>query len=102
MECHDNCPVSAKVDTLEREIERQRIEATEAHNGMLKRIGKLEQGRSAMDVKLDNIEEKLDRNTSTLNAIASKSGKRWDGIVDKITLLIVTAFVVYMLSKFGL
>lgn len=31
-----------------------------------------------------------------------KSGKRWDKIVDKILLLVITACVGYILIKFGL
>jgi hypothetical protein len=37
-----------------------------------------------------------------IGKLESKSGKRWDSIVEKAITAIVTAFIVYALSKIGM
>lgn len=48
-------------------------------------------------IKTDVEEIKTD-----VKSIAEKPGKRWDAIVDKITMLIVGAVMAYLFTKIGL
>ena len=46
--------------------------------------------------------EKLDCLTRTVNEIKDKSGKRWDMIVDKSLIALVTAVAAFVLGRMGL
>ena len=48
-------------------------------------------------IKTDVTEIKTD-----VKELASKPGKRWDGLVDKIIITIAAALVGFLLAKFGL
>lgn len=98
---HDNCdpkdcPVSARVDALEREFDRYRGGSSDTHRQMFNRIGALEQNRAALDGKLDGINEKLDGLTETAKALADKPAKRWDGLVDKLIYAAALAVVAWI------
>lgn len=80
---HD-CPVNTRVDALEKEFDRYRTSSSETHRKMFDKIGALEQGRAAENEKLDSIKETVETLAETVNGIASKPGKRWDGLVDKL------------------
>lgn len=98
---HDNCnpvdcPVSAKVDALKDEFDRYRGNSSETHKQMFDRIGALEQNRAALTEKLDGIDEKLDKLTEAASTLAGKSGKRWDGLVDKLIYAAALAVVAWI------
>jgi len=38
---------------------------------------------------------------SDVKAIAAKPAKRWDGLVDKLVLIVATAFVTWLLTRAG-
>lgn len=83
---HDNCnpsdcPVSARVDALEREFDRYRGNSSDTHRQMFDRIGALEQSGATLKAKLDSIEEKLDELNATVKALADKPAKRWESLV---------------------
>ena len=83
--CNSNdCPVSARVDALEKEFDRYRGNSSETHRQMFERIGALEQSGATLKVKLDGMDEKLDEITEKVNTLADKPAKRWDGLVDKL------------------
>ena len=52
--------------------------------------------------KQDTSEEKLDTPTEKVDSITSKSGKRWDNIIDTAIGLVVSAIVTFILIKIGL
>ena len=90
-----DCPVSAREDALEKEFDRCRGHSTETHRQMFERIGALEQNKAALAEKLDSIEEKLDKLAETAGTLAGKSGKRWDGLVDKLIYAAALAAVAW-------
>jgi seryl-tRNA synthetase len=53
-------------------------------------------------IKEQNVENDVKEIKTDVKTLTSKSGKRWDGLVDKIILVIATAIVTFMLSKIGL
>lgn len=91
-----DCPVSAKVDALKDEFDRYRGNSSETHKQMFERIGALEQNKAALAEKLDGIDEKLDKLTETASTLAGKSGKRWDGLVDKLIYAAALAVVAWI------
>lgn len=91
-----DCPVSAKVDALKDEFDRYRGNSSETHKQMFERIGALEQNKAALAEKLDGIDEKLDKLTETASTLAGKSGKRWDGLVDKLIYAVALAVVAWI------
>lgn len=53
-------------------------------------------------VREENVENDVKEIKSDVKSLTSKSGKRWDGMIDKIIMLIVAAIVGFFLAKFGL
>lgn len=53
-------------------------------------------------IKEQNVENDVKEIKTDVKTLTSKSGKRWDGLVDKIILIIATALVTFVLSKIGL
>lgn len=49
-----------------------------------------------------NMRDDLAETKADVKQIKEKSGKRWDAIAEKILLLLTTAAVAYILSKFGI
>lgn len=94
---HD-CPVGVRVDALESEFNRYRSASSDTHRQMFDRIGALEQGRAAEIEKLDSIKETVETLAETVNGIASKPGKRWDGLVDKLIFLAAGAVLAWVVS----
>ena len=101
--CNPNdCPVSARVDALEKEFDRYRGNSSETHRLMFDRIGVLEQSGATLKTKLDSIEEKLDDITVTVKALADKPARRWDSIVEKALWAVCAAVIAFLLAKIGL
>lgn len=53
-------------------------------------------------IKEQNVENDVKEIKSDVKTLTDRSGKRWDGLVDKIILIIATAIVTFVLSKIGL
>lgn len=100
--CPDSCPVNVRVDALEKEFDRYRGNSSETHREIFDRISALEQTKSAQTEKLDSIEGKVDKLTQTVDAIAGKSGKRWDSFGDKLLWFILEAVLIVAAVKIGL
>ena len=100
---HDNCnpsdcPVSARVDALEREFDRYRGNSSDTHRQMFDRIGALEQSGATLKAKLDGMDEKLDELTATAKDLAGKPAKRWEALVSCIISALAGAFLVWLAS----
>lgn len=91
-----DCPISARVDTLEKEFDRYRGNSSDTHRQMFDRIGALEQSGATLKAKLDGMDDKLDALTATVNGLAGKAGKRWDGLVDKLIYAAALAVVAWL------
>ena len=97
--CNPNdCPVSARVDALEKEFYRYRGSSSDTHRQMFDRIGALEQNGAAVKTKLDSIEGKLDELTVTVKALADKPAKRWESLVGYALSALVGAFLLWVAS----
>lgn len=71
---------------------------TEMRNDTKESFANLNKSVSPILNKFDNFEEL----TKDVNELKAKPGKRWDGIVDKIIIVIATAVVSFLLGKAGI
>ena len=53
-------------------------------------------------VREENVEINVKEIKNDVKSLTGKSGKRWDGLVDKIIMVIVAAIVGFILAKIGL
>ena len=53
-------------------------------------------------LKEQNVENDVKEIKSDVKTLTSKSGKRWDGLIDKAIIVVATAVITFMLSKLGL
>lgn len=53
-------------------------------------------------VREENVETNVKEIKNDVKSLTGKSGKRWDGLVDKIIMVVVAAVVGFILAKIGL
>lgn len=53
-------------------------------------------------VREENVETDVKEIKNDVKSLTGKSGKRWDGLVDKIIMVIAAAVVGFILAKIGL
>ena len=53
-------------------------------------------------VREENVESDVKEIKSDVKSLTSKSGQRWDGLVDKIIMTIAAAVLAFILAKIGL
>ena len=78
---------------------RHRIEDLEENQAALM---KLATSVEVMATEQGRMKDDIGEIKKDVKAITSKSGKRWDGIVDKIILTVVAALVTYIMVRIGL
>lgn len=76
------------------------------------RIDKLEQSTEAisqlaanmavMVEKQDRVADAVDKLDGKVTVLESKPAKRWDGLVDKLILVVATALVTWLLTQVGI
>lgn len=69
-----------------------------------KRQDKLDELVSAVNVlanREENVENDVKEIKCDVKSLTNKSGKRWDGLVDKIILTVAAAIVGFILSRIG-
>ncbi len=97
-----DCPVSARVDALEKEFDRHRGNSTDTHRQMFERISTLEQSGAALRATLAGMDEKLDEIAEKVNALADKPAKRWESLADKAVWAVCAAVIAFLLAGMGL
>lgn len=53
-------------------------------------------------IRQENVESNVKEIKKIVNELAGKPGKRWESIVEKVLLTVVSAIVVFILAKIGL
>lgn len=94
------------------EHEKRLTEVEERTKSNTHRIDDLEKRQDNLDelvgtvkvlaVREENVETDVKEIKSDVKSLANKSGQRWDSLVDKIVMIIVSAVVGFFLAKFGL
>lgn len=106
--CSD-CPVNARVDSLEKEFDRFRDGSGKTHKEMFERLSALEQARASMKTMLESMDGKIDSLTimvqsltNKINEVEQKPAKRWEGLSDKVIWFIAEAILIVAAVKVGL
>ena len=97
-----DCPVSARVDTLEKEFDRYRENSSETHKEMFRRLGDLEKAEAAQEKHFETVNEKLDKLIEWQENQRDKPGKRWESIVEKAIWAVCAAVIAFLLGRVGL
>ena len=97
---------------MDMEHERRLTEVEERSKSNTHRIDKFEKQQSEFvelvsSVKVlaereQNVENDVKEIKSDVKSLASKPGKRWDSLVDKIIVTVAAAVVGFILAKFGM
>lgn len=101
--CNPNdCPVSVRVDRMEKELDRYRDGSSKTHQEMFQRINALEQSRSVTENKLDAIDSKLDKLISWREEQDDKPNKFLDGLKNNAVWMVLAAVIGMVLGRLGL
>jgi hypothetical protein len=94
------------------EHERRLTEVEERSKSNTKRIDEIKKRQDNLDelvvtvkalaVREENVESDVKEIKNDVKSITGKSGKRWDGLVDKIVWAVAAALIAFILSRIGL
>lgn len=90
--------VLQRLDQIDREIEREQDFRQTYYRERQERVVFETQIKDT----LGGVNEKLDKLLSWQDSQVAKPGKRWDSIVDKILMLLITALMAMILARVGL
>lgn len=100
--CNANeCPVNARVDRMEKELDRYRDNSSKTHQEMFQRLNMLEQSKMATDTKLDVMDGKLDKIIEWREAQDDKPNKLIDHLKQNAINYIMLAMLGLLLLKMG-
>jgi len=86
------------VEQLERDNEQHRA----THREMYDRLRELETSDAVQNANYITINAKLDELTVMVKELTGKSGKRWDGLVEKVLWAVAAAVIAFLLARIGL
>ena len=89
--------IAVKLEDHEHEIGslKHRMKAAEEANHALNRLATAVE---VMATKQDTMGESVDRLETKMDSLEAKPGKRWEGLIDKILLVLAGAFVAWIAS----
>lgn len=99
--CND-CPVNARVDSLEKEFDRYRDGSSKTHREMFERLSALEQARTALETRLEGMDGKLDKLVSWREVQDDKPNKLLDKLKESSIWLVLAAVLGIVLGRLGL
>lgn len=77
----------------------RRIEKLEAST---EAINRLAASMEVMAERQDRVADAVDKLDGKVTVLEAKPGKRWDGLVDKLILVVATALVTWLLAQAGI
>ena len=99
--CQDNCPLTSRVEALERANEQH----GKTHREIFGRLNAVEQTNAVQNANYVTIIQKLDDLTNShkelnkrLGELEAKPGKRWESLVGYVLAAIAGAFVIWAAS----
>ena len=97
-----DCLGLAKAEALEKQVTEYREQARSTHEKLYDRIRELERAATARDEQYKQIIEKLNKLISWQEEQQAQPAKRWNAVVEKAIIVVVTALVTYALARLGL
>ena len=98
----DNCPVNARVDSLEKEFDRYRDGSSKTHKEMFERLNALEQDKTALTTRLEGMDAKLDKLVAWREVLDDKPNKLLDKLKESSIWLVLAAVIGVALGRLGL
>lgn len=98
----NDCPVTARVDRMEKEFDRYRDGSSKTHQEMFQRLNALEQSNTATQAKLDTIDGKLDKLVAWREEQDDKPNKLLDKLKENSIWLVLAAVLGMLLARWGL
>lgn len=80
-ECIQNCPLAARVDSLEGQVDEFQAQNSSSHKEIFGRLNALEKSEAVQGVHYKAILAKLDTLTLKVDQLEQKPGKRWEAVV---------------------
>ena len=99
--CND-CPVNARVDSLEKEFDRYRDGSSKTHKEMFERLNALEQDKTALATRLEGMDAKLDKLVEWREVQDDKPNRLVDKIKEKSIWLVLAAVLGVIMGRIGL
>ena len=103
---HDNncsdCPVSARVDSLEKEFDRYRDGSGKTHKEMFERLNALEQAKTSLEANLDSINAQLKKLVDYMESEKDKPNKLLDKLKENSIWLVLAAVLGVVMGRIGL
>lgn len=96
------CPVSARVDRMEKEFDRYRDSSSKTHQEMFQRLNALEQSGSVIESKMDAIDAKLDKLVAWREEQDNKPNKLLDTLKTNAVWLVLAAILGAVLGRLGM
>ena len=101
--CNPNdCPVTARLEGLEKEFDRYRDNSSKTHKEMFDRLGALERGQTGLQTWKDSVDDKLDTIVEWVEAEKNKPNKLLDKLKENAVWLVLAALLGVVLGRFGL
>ena len=104
-----DCIGLAKAEMIEKQFDEYKQNSRKTHEELFKRVGLMEQVNSRREEQYNNILKKLDEMSlelakalSTITELKDRPAKRWDSVIDKIILLVLTGCVGFVMLKLGI
>lgn len=97
-DCPQNCPVAARVDALNSQLDEFQAQNTSSHREIYGRLNHLERFSDVQSTRYDSIIEKLDGLTKNVDTLKLKPAKRWDAAITGILSAVCTGVTVYLLA----
>lgn len=91
-----------KAKELEKQFHELKADASKKHGEIFNRLSELEKSNAQIDTHFEYIRNTLETLKTDISDLKSKPEKRWDSVMDKVVLLVVGAFIAYVLGKIGL
>ena len=103
---HDNncsdCPVSARVDSLEKEFDRYRDGSGKTHKEMFERLNALEQAKTSLEANLDSINAQLKKLVDYMESEKDKPNKLLDKLKENSIWLVLATILGVVMGRIGL
>ena len=104
-----DCIGLAKAEMIEKQFDEYKQNSRKTHEELFKRVGLMEQVNSRREEQYNNILKKLDEMSlelakalSTITELKDRPAKRWDSVIDKIILLVLTGCIGFVMLKLGI
>ena len=99
--CND-CPVNARIDSLEKEFDRYRDGSSKTHKEMFERLNALEQDKTALATRLEGMDAKLDKLVEWREVQDDKPNRLVDKIKENSIWLVLAAVLGVIMGRIGL